>query len=212
MKNQKLQIHNELRPYEEYKKTELLWLDYIPKHWNMIRNKNVMKVEKEIVGRNHSKYTLLSLTKRGIIPRDLENAKGKFPKDFEAYQVVNPNNIVFCLFDMDETPRTVGLSSMKGMITGSYNVFKIENINEKYLYYYYLSLDNSKKLRPLYTGLRKVIHIETFLRTKMPNPPMEEQKQIVKYLDYKLSKIRKFIKEKKKIIDLLKQTKESIYK
>ncbi|HDK7166746.1 TPA: restriction endonuclease subunit S [Clostridium botulinum] len=208
MKNEKLQIHNELRPYEDYKKTELLWLDYIPKHWNMIRNKNVMKVEKEIVGRNHSKYTLLSLTKRGIIPRDLENAKGKFPKDFEAYQVVNPNNIVFCLFDMDETPRTVGLSSMKGMITGSYNVFKIENINEKYLYYYYLSLDNSKKLRPLYTGLRKVIHIETFLRTKMPNPPMEEQKQIVKYLDCKLSKIRKFIKEKKKIIDLLKQQKK----
>ncbi len=46
----------------------------------------------------------------------------------------------------------------------------------------------------------------------MPNPPMEEQKQIVKYLDCKLSKIRKFIKEKKKIIDLLKQTKESICK
>nr|WP_243154560.1 restriction endonuclease subunit S [Clostridium sporogenes] len=94
------------------------------------------------------------------------------------------------------------------MITGSYNVFKIENINEKYLYYYYLSLDNSKKLRALYTGLRKVIHIDTFLRTKMPNPPMEEQIKIVKYLDYKLSKISKFIKAKKKIIDLLKQEKK----
>ncbi|WP_431830924.1 restriction endonuclease subunit S [Clostridium sporogenes] len=208
MESEKLKIHNELRPYEEYKETDLLWIDHIPKHWNMIRNKNVMKVQKEIVGENHSKYTLLSLTKRGIIPRDLENAKGKFPKDFEAYQVVNPNNIVLCLFDMDETPRTVGLSSMKGMITGSYNVFKIENINEKYLYYYYLSLDNSKKLRALYTGLRKVIHIDTFLRTKMPNPPMEEQIKIVKYLDYKLSKISKFIKAKKKIIDLLKQEKK----
>lgn len=208
MESEKIKIHNELRPYEEYKETDLLWIDHIPKHWNMIRNKNVMKVQKEIVGENHSKYTLLSLTKRGIIPRDLENAKGKFPKDFEAYQVVNPNNIVLCLFDMDETPRTVGLSSMKGMITGSYNVFKIENINEKYLYYYYLSLDNSKKLRALYTGLRKVIHIDTFLRTKMPNPPMEEQIKIVKYLDYKLSKISKFIKAKKKIIDLLKQEKK----
>ncbi|MDS1002638.1 restriction endonuclease subunit S [Clostridium sporogenes] len=208
MESEKLKIHNELRPYEEYKETDLLWIDHIPKHWNMIRNKNVMKVQKEIVGENHSKYTLLSLTKRGIIPRDLENAKGKFPKDFEAYQVVNPNNIVLCLFDMDETPRTVGLSSMKGMITGSYNVFKIENINEKYLYYYYLSLDNSKKLRALYTGLRKVIHIDTFLRTKMPNPPMKEQIKIVKYLDYKLSKISKFIKAKKKIIDLLKQEKK----
>ncbi len=46
----------------------------------------------------------------------------------------------------------------------------------------------------------------------MPNPPMEEQKQIVKYLDCKLSKIRKFIKEKKKNYRFTKTTKESIYK
>ncbi|EJO5347351.1 restriction endonuclease subunit S [Clostridium botulinum] len=212
MGSEKLKVNNELRPYKEYKNIDLLWLDKIPKHWNVTRNKNVMKVQKKIVGENHNEYTILSLTKNGIIPRDLENAKGKFPKDFDGYQIVNPKNIVFCLFDMDETPRTVGLSSISGMITGAYNVFKIENINEKYLYYYYLSLDNSKKLKSLYTGLRKVIHIDTFLRTKMPKPPMEEQKQIVKYLDYKLGKIRKFIKTKKKIIDLLKQQKKAFIK
>ncbi len=40
---------------------------------------------------------------------------------------------------------------------------------------------------------------------------MEEQKQIVKYLDCKLSKIRKFIKEKKKIIDLTKNNKRKVF-
>lgn len=47
--------------------------------------------------------TLLSLTKRGVLIRDLSEGKGKFPKDYESYKVVNPNNIILCLFDVDET-------------------------------------------------------------------------------------------------------------
>jgi Restriction endonuclease S subunits len=203
-------MNNELRPYDGYKKTDLLWLDSIPEHWEMTRNKNVMMLSKDTVGKNHSNYVLLSLTKKGIIARDMENAKGKFPKEFDTYQVVNPGDIVFCLFDIDETPRTVGLSSKNGMITGAYTVFKIENINPKYLYYYYLSIDNNKKLKPLYTGLRKVINTDTFLRTKMPNPPQDEQDKIVKFLDFQLSKINKFIKAKKKLIAALKEQKQAV--
>ena len=203
-------MDNELRPYDEYKRTDLLWLDSIPEHWEMTRNKNVMMLSKDTVGKNHSNYVLLSLTKNGIIARDMENAKGKFPKEFDTYQVVNPGDIVFCLFDIDETPRTVGLSSKKGMITGAYTIFKIENINPKYLYYYYLSIDNNKKLKPLYTGLRKVINTDTFLRTKMPNPPRDEQDKIVKFLDFQISKINKFIKIKTKLISALNEQKQAI--
>ena len=40
-----------------------------------------------------------------------------------------------------------------------------------------------------YTGLRKTIKTDTFLRTKMPVPPINEQDAIVNYLDWKTSKI-----------------------
>lgn len=199
-----------LKAYEEYKKINLPWLHEIPSHWELTRNKNVMKLNKDVVGKNHVNYTLLSLTKQGIIPRDLDNAKGKFPKEFDSYQVVSPLDMVFCLFDIDETPRTVGLSSLEGMITGAYTVFKPQNINEKYLYYYYLALDNNKMLKPLYTGLRKVINTDTFLRTYMPYPSIEEQDKIVKYLNINLSKINKLIKAKKKQSTLLKEKKRAI--
>lgn len=199
-----------LKAYDKYKKCDLPWLKEIPSHWELTRNKNVMKIKKDIVGERHTNYTLLSLTKKGIIPRDLENAKGKFPKEFDSYQIVENSNLVFCLFDIDETPRTVGLSSLEGMITGAYTVFQTININEKFLYYYYLALDNRKMLKPLYTGLRKVINTDTFLRTYLPYPPREEQDIIAKYLDYKITKINKLIKAKKKQVSLLKKKKIAV--
>lgn len=203
-------MNNELKPYDKYNQIDLPWLQCVPSHWGITRNKNVLKLKKKIVGDRHSQYTLLSLTKQGIIKRDMINAKGKFPKEFDTYQVVEPKNLVFCLFDIDETPRTVGISPFGGMITGAYTVFETENINEKYLYYYYLSLDNNKQLKPLYTGLRKVINTDSFLRTKMPYPPEEEQDQIVRYLDSSLAKINKYIKTKKKLIEVLKEQKQAI--
>ena len=81
-----------------------------------------------MVGGECRKYPLLSLTKGGVILRDVESGKGKFPKDFESYKIVKPGNIIFCLFDVDETPRTVGLSKYEGMITGAYDIFQIKNI------------------------------------------------------------------------------------
>ncbi|OIJ13556.1 hypothetical protein BKP37_09710 [Anaerobacillus alkalilacustris] len=199
-----------LKPYEQYKEVNLPWLDKVPVHWDLVRNKNVMTLKKDIVGDQHNNYTLLSLTLRGIIARDMENFKGKFPKDFSTYQAVEKGDMVFCLFDIDETPRTVGLSPLNGMITSAYTVFKIKNVNKKYLYYYYLFLDNNKLLKPLYTGLRKVISTDTFLRTKIALPTRMEQDQIVKYLDFQLTKIDRFIKTKKKLISVLKEQKQAV--
>jgi type I restriction enzyme, S subunit len=202
---------NQLEPYKEYKETGQIWVDKVPVHWKLTRNKNVMRLKKEIVGNESDKYTLLSLTLQGIIARDMKNPKGKFPKDFSTYQSVDYNDLVFCLFDIDETPRTVGLSPMHGMITGAYTTFSVvSNTNPKFLFYYYLSLDQNKSLKPLYTGLRKVIAPDTFLRTKMPVPPLEEQDQIVKYLDYQLFQINKFIRTKKKFIAVLKEQKQAV--
>ena len=101
-----------LAPYPEYKESGEPWIIRVPAHWSMERNKFLFKPRHQIVGARHTEYTLLSLTLRGIIKRDLENAKGKFPAEFNKYQVVSPGNFVFCLFDVDETPRTVGLSEL----------------------------------------------------------------------------------------------------
>ena len=192
-----------MKPYPDYFITPLPWLPNIPAHWELVRNKNIFEETKDVVGDDIDAYPLLSLTTKGIILRDMASGKGKFPKDFNTYKIVKPGDMAFCLFDIDETPRTVGLSQYGGMLTGAYTIFHVANINPHYAYYYYLSLDNVKAMRPLYSGLRKTINTGTFLSCKLPLPPRPEQNQIVRFLDWKVSAINRLISIKRKQIALL---------
>ena len=196
-----------MKSYTNMVETSVPWLPRIPEHWELKRNKNIFSEAKETVGDNSSQYKLLSLTTKGIIIRDVSSGKGKFPKDFNTYKIVNEGDMAFCLFDIDETPRTVGLSPYHGMLTGAYTIFHVRDINPSYVYYYYVSLDDIKALRPLYSGLRKTINTGTFLGSKLPVPPREEQDQIVRFLDWKVSSINKLINVRKKQIEELEELK-----
>lgn len=196
--------------YPEYRIINLPWLKKIPVNWKLIRNKQFLVEKKDVVGDLSNQYTLLSLTLRGVIKRDLSKKKGKLPSSFDTYKIISPGDFICCLFDMDETPRTVGLSEYNGMITGAYTVFSVHDINPNFLYYYYLSLDNKKALKVLYTGLRKTIKTDTFLAVKLPLPPRNEQDQIVRFLDWKVSEINKFIAIRRKEIQELRNLKNAI--
>ena len=202
---------DELHPYPAYKPSGVPWLGDLPEHWDVIPTRALLNLKKQLVGDRADKYTLLSLTKQGIIARDMENPEGKFPASFETYQVVEPGDLVFCLFDIDETPRTIGLSSMTGMITGAYTRFVCPNEQtRRFIYQLYLSLDNGKLLKPLYSGLRKVITKSTFLSATIPLPPLPEQAAIARYLDYVDRRIRRYVSAKRKLIALLEEEKRAI--
>lgn len=200
-----------LNPHVKMKATNIPWLKEIPEHWEVLRNKSILRLTDEKVG-NRNDLNLLSLTKQGVIIRDLSEGKGKFPKDFETYLVVRPNNLVFCLFDIDETPRTVGLVRNYGMLTGAYTNFEVNEdiVLPEYVYCYYLQIDDVKGLRPYYTGLRKVVKTNTFLQLRMPVPPLSEQRSIVSYLDAKCAKIDKLITNITKEIECIKEYKQRL--
>lgn len=198
-----------MNSYPTYKDSGIEWLGQIPTHWDLLRNKIFITEHDNVVGQDAYKYTLLSLTKQGVIQRDIESGKGKFPKEFDNYKIVESGNIIFCLFDVDETPRTVGLSSIDGMITGAYNVFSIKGINSQFYYYYFLAVDEAKALRPLYSGLRKVVKTERFAGLRIPVPPEEEQRQIVAYLDYKSNKINERICQRERELQTLSELKQA---
>ena len=183
-----------LDPNVEMKDSGVEWIGEIPKHWKFTRNKNFLKLSKNIVGENWIKHTLLSLGRSGVTVRDLESGKGKFPESFETYQTVKVGQFVFCLFDIDETPRTVGFSNEDGMITGAYTVFDCSNdVYAEFIYYYYLTIDEFKGLAPHYSGLRKTIRPSKFLSLGMFLPSLQEQMEIVEHINIITKKIDKFI-------------------
>lgn len=192
------------------KESGIEWLGQIPEHWKIEKCKNFFVIQNAIVGDLWSKTRLLSLTLGGIVERDINNPEGKFPSDFSTYQIVKKNDLVFCLFDVEETPRTIGLSSMNGMITGAYTVIRTQTQNERFVTYFFINLDNYKNLRFLYKGLRKTIAKEDLLNLKIPLPPLEEQRAIADFLDGKCNQIEDFITKKEKLITLLEEKKQAL--
>ncbi|EMJ7520865.1 TPA: restriction endonuclease subunit S [Proteus mirabilis] len=197
--------------YEVYKDSGVEWLGDIPASWSLLANKHIFRLKKKQVGKRSSEYDLLSLTLRGVIKRDMENPEGKFPAEFDTYQEVQCGDFIFCLFDVEETPRTVGLSPFNGMITGAYTVFELnDNFDNRFLYYFYMNLDAKKMLKPLYRGLRNTIPKDSFLSFKTFVPPHEQQTRIANYLDKKTALIDEAISIKEKQISLLKERKQII--
>lgn len=197
--------------YPEYEDSKVQWLPDLPQHWGIERIKRMLRLKRTLVGKKSSEYQLLSLTLKGIITRDISTGEGKIPESFDTYQEVEKNDLVFCLFDMDETPRTVGLSALDGMITGAYNVYGcLDKCYPAYASYYFLHIDKFKGLRPFYTGLRKVVRSETFDNIEIPCPPYEEQTQIANFLDHETAKIDTLIEKQQQLIKLLKEKRQAV--
>lgn len=197
-----------IQRYEKYKESGVEWLGEIPEHWEALANKFIFNLKKNQVGKKSDDYDLLSLTLRGVIVRNLEDG-GKFPAEFDTYQEVKKGDFVFCLFDVEETPRCVGLSDYDGMITGAYTVMEPnENFDRSFLYYFYLNLDADKRMKPLYTGLRNTISKDNFFAFKTFVPPLPEQTAIAQFLDDKTTKIDDAIAIKAQQIELLKERKQ----
>ena len=202
-----------LQPHAKYSDSGLPWAPKLPSHWQVIPNRGLLRKRKVLVGKDHGKFQLLSLTKGGVIVRDISTRKGKFSSDMGTSQEVRPGDFVFCLFDVPETPRTVGLSRYHGMITSAYTVLESRNLslsNARYVEQFYIAMDDRKLLSPLYSGLRHTIPPSRFLGTKTPQPPPDEQTAIVRFLDHANQKIDGFIRTKQELIALLGEQKQTI--
>lgn len=141
-----------------------------------------------------------------MIERDLTEMKGKFPASFDTYQAVESGDFVFCLFDVQETPRTIGLSRFEGMITGAYDVYRGQGgVQDRYLEKLLLSFDAVKALRPLYRGLRNTLPRGAFESMRICWPSPEEQALIVRYLDNAELRIARAVQTKRVLIARLEE-------
>lgn len=202
---------DDLKPYPAMKDSGVPWCPQVPDHWELKPNRAYLRQRKVLVGERHPEYTLLSLTKRGVIVRDVTENKGKFSADMGTSQEVRKGDLVMCLFDVPETPRTVGLSNHCGMITGAYTVFEVsDQASASWLELFYIAMDDQKALSPLYSGLRNTIPKPRFLGANTPIPPPAEQSAIVRFLDHADRKIRRYIHAKQKLIKLLEEQKQAI--
>jgi type I restriction enzyme S subunit len=208
-------MKNELRPYNEYCNIAINYIEEYPAHWNITKFRSVLEERKE-KNINSKQNNILSVVKNiGVIPyNEKGNVGNKHSEDIERYKLVFQDDIV--MNSMNVIIGSVGRSKYDGALSPVYYVLKNRNYSEfntKYYEYIFKMLSFQRELTKYGKGIlahRMRIPMELLKNLELLKPPRDEQDQIVKYLDYKLAKINKLIKAKKKLITVLREQKQAI--
>lgn len=193
----------------EMKPSTMEWIGDIPVSWKVMPNKYLMHKKKEICP-VYNGEDILSLTMKGVIVRDLD-AGGKMPTSFDGYQRLEPGNLLMCLFDIDVTPRCIGLIKQTGLSSPAYSQFVLcDDADAAYYCYYYTMLDNDKALLHLAKNLRHSLTEDQLGAIPVIVPPTQEQQRIADFLDAKCAEIDALTADIQTQIDTLEQYKRSV--
>ncbi|HRQ69365.1 MAG TPA: restriction endonuclease subunit S [bacterium] len=198
-----------MKPYPKYKDSGAFWIGKVPENWKLVKTKYVFS---ERVEKGYPNEPLLAATQtKGVVPKSMyENRTVEAQKDLHLLKLVTPGDFVISLRSFQGG---IEYSKHRGIISPAYTVMIP---NDRIFFEYFRHLAKSKELISLLktcvTGIREGqnINYELLRKTPMPIPPESEQIQIACYLDWQTEKIKKFIKNKKKLIALLKEQKQNI--
>lgn len=195
-----------MKRYEEYKPSLTKWAPSIPQNWKQVRGKSVFYNQKQLNADNTCE-NILSLTLKGVIGNNKENPIGLSPKDYCTYQIFEPNDLVFKLIDLENISTSrVGLVPERGIMSPAYiRLCQRGNENIRYMYYQYFDLYLRNIFNGLGAGVRSTLTASDLLNLPIMIPPRAEQDQIVRYLDWQVSKINRLIAAKRKRIELVKE-------
>ena len=186
------------------------WIGQIPEGWEVKKHKYIMSKTKTLCS-HYSGQKILSLTRQGVISRDVESGKGKMPASFDGYQFLTRGDLLLCLFDIDVTPRCVGVVESDGLTSPAYSRFKVSEDSSAYYYYYlFLSMDDDKVLLHLAKNLRNSLTEDDFGDIETIVPSYKEQVIIANYLNKKTLLIDKLIKLKKEQIENINKQRQTL--
>ena len=199
------------KTYDTYKDSCIAWIGEIPSEWKVVRQKNVFTLGKELVGEKWSSTQLLSLTTKGIKCVNIGTTSGKVPDSYNTYQIVKPNNLVMCLFDLDCSAVFSGISNCNGMISPAYKVLTVnESSDPRYYAYWFDYIFDGRKYMFLSKNIRYSLTYDEFASLGIVMPSLEEQQSIASFLDKKCSEIDSLISLQEEMITELQAYKQSV--
>jgi type I restriction enzyme S subunit len=192
------------------------WYGELPDRWESIRIKNIFVLRDERNTRSMDDVRLLSLyTSIGVLPHDkVEKITGNRATTVENYKIVHIGdiivNIILCW------QGAIGLSKWNGVTSPAYDVYCAKSEGKIDVRYY-----NYLMRTPQFSGecfkngrgimaMRWRTYSNEFSSIVVPVPPIDEQEQIARFLDWKVTRINKLTNALKKQIALLTEQKQAI--
>lgn len=197
----------------EMKDSGIEWIGEIPKTWRFEKGKYHFSNKKIIPGASSYKYQRLALTLKGVIKRDKDDSDGLQPKDFNTYQLLRKDELVFKLIDLQNVSTSrVGLAHETGLVSPAYIILHAkDDIFPKYIEKFYLSMWHREIFNALGDdGVRSSLNSTQLLNVLIPVPSIIEQKKIANFLDKKCSQIDSLRSDIEKQIEILEEYKKSV--
>lgn len=189
----------------EMKDSGCNYLEMIPSSWSTSRLKGYFKVSRT-TGRPDA--TVLSLYRDyGIVPKDSRSDNHNVTSlDTSKYKFVEVGD--FVINKMKGWQGSMALSAYEGIVSPAYHVFKFTSplLLPKYAHYLLRCRSYADEWHKLSTGLRVGqwdLHVEDFLNTRIPVPPLDEQRRIADYLDEKCAEIDRAVSAAERSIEEL---------
>jgi type I restriction enzyme S subunit len=179
--------------YTSYRQLDELWLITIPKHWD---NRKIKYAFSERVEKGFPDEQLLVASQNmGVVPKSVYGSRTvEATKDLHNLKLVRVGDFVISLRSFQGG---LEYAYYQGIISPAYTVMIP---NELIISGYFRFLAKSRLfielLQMCVTGIREGQNIDynKLKNHTIPIPPLPEQDQIVRYLDWKVSGIDKFIK------------------
>lgn len=197
-----------MRRYEIYDSFPDVWLDSIPEHWETHKMKFLFSERSE---KGYPDEPLLVASQNmGVVPKAVYGSRTvEAQKDLHLLKLVRTGDFVISLRSFQGG---LEYAYYQGIISSAYTIL----IPHKPITAgYFRHLAKSKLFIGLLTlcitGIREGQNIDYGkLRDHLlPVPPCAEQDQIVRYLDWQVSKINQLIASKRKQIEVLKEHRTS---
>ena len=199
------------RPYPEYKESGLLWLGRIPAHWDVGRNGRLFAQRNE---NGFGALPILEVSLRtGVRVRDMENLKRKqVMSDREKYKRAALGDIAYNMMRMWQG--AVGVAPVDGLVSPAYVVARpYPGTEPRYFTYLFRTNTYMNEVDGYSRGIvkdRNRLYWEDFKRMPSCMPPHEEQEAIANYLDANAIKVRRFIRNRRRLIEVLNEQKQAI--
>lgn len=198
---------------EAMKESGIEWVGRVPTLWISKRAKYVFSNHKYIPGMQSYKYNRLALTLSGVIQRSKDDSDGLQPTDFNTYQLLRENELVFKLIDLQNISTSrVGLAHTTGLVSPAYIVLQAKGeILPEFAEKYYLMMWHRRIFNALGdSGVRSSLNVSELLELPIIIPPIEEQKRIADFLNEKCSEIDSITNDIQSQITTLEEYKKSI--
>jgi len=201
-----------INPDAPMKDSGIAWIGEIPEHWEIRSLRNFLSY---VSIKGHGDKQLLSVTREnGVIVRNVESKEENHnfvPDDLSGYKLVEEGQ--FVINKMKSWQGSYGVSSYTGIVSPAYYVCNLRIENKRF---FNIAI-RSKSYVPFFTQYSKGIRVDQWDLSPIALknipfivPPLDEQQQIVEYIQQKTAQIDKYIADAKRQIDSLKEYRQRL--